>query len=543
MTAQVLVVGAGPVGLTMAALLTHYGTSVHIIDQRAEPDPRSKAVVVHARTLELLDTLGLAPQFTSRANLVRTIDFYGGLDDLLLSADTALIESPFDFLACLPQSETEAILTQYLADQGLSVARGVRLADVEQSSNGVRTTLTTESGRTSSETFDFVIGCDGGHSTVRAAAGEHLVGDFKDDPWLLVDADVATPFDRDDMYMLGSQSHVFGWFPLTKPRGRIVLQLAVADTETVPDAESLTTTGAAELIKRLTGLELTITNPRWLTIFNIHHGQVPQYRHDRVFLAGDAAHVHSPAGAQGMNTGMQDAFNLAWKVSLACSGRAAAGLLDSYQQERHPVGAAVVQQTTTMTKAMNLGNPITEMARNWIIKHAGNTERIQRHFLNQLAETSIAYPGSPVIKDLPYSKGKSEVSAGERFPEVDDVDVVYDDQGRVWPTSPRLSQVCAHKTFVAYVFTRALPHNHPTLAALKRLGVTVVAVLRESDLPADPGQVAAVVADRDGQLAGIYGTETVLLVRPDLYIAGSAGLAETEDLTRILELSLLPQQT
>ncbi|MCH9816113.1 MAG: FAD-dependent monooxygenase [Actinomycetia bacterium] len=540
MTAQVLVVGAGPVGLTMAALLTHYGTSVQIIDKRTKADLRSKAVVLHARTLELLDTLNLASEFTEKANLVHTIDFYGGLDDQLLQASTDVIDSPFDFLACLPQSDTEAVLTEFLAQNGVTVQRGTRLESLENQPESVHTTLISNSGEESTVSFDYVIGCDGGHSAVRAAIGQKLIGDFHDDPWLLVDADVTTPFDRDDIYMLGSQAHFLGWFPLSNPRGRIVLELANA--KEVPDPDSLTPRSTEQLIKELTGLDLTITNPRWLTIFNIHHGQVPEYRDGRVFLAGDAAHVHSPAGAQGMNTGMQDAFNLAWKISLACAAAAAEGLLDSYQDERHPVGQAVVRQTTSMTKAMKLSNPVTEMVRNFVIKHAGNTELIRRRFLNQLAETSISYPTSPIVKDLPHSKGKAAVSAGDRFPETGPVTVAYDGRGQGWARPPRLSQVGANRSFVAYLFADTLPADLSTLAALQRLGVRVVAVLRNPELAnSDQGvanQIDVVVSDKDGRLADVYGSDTVLLVRPDLYIAGSAGVSEAEDLLRILHISL-----
>ncbi|MEU9042916.1 MULTISPECIES: FAD-dependent monooxygenase [unclassified Kitasatospora] len=357
---DVLVVGAGPVGLTAAAELCRRGVRCRIVDRLAAPQPYAKAVGIQPRTLEVWDSMGLVRRVLDEAvPLLGQLAFVDGAPgpriDLDLPADV-----PYRF-AALPQDATERLLAEHLAGYGAVVERGTEVLGLRQDDDGVHAALATPRGPRELSAR-FVVGCDGAHSTVRHAAGIGFGGDAFPEQFML--GDVELDWDLPPGYAVratraaadGTGRDVLVCVPLPGRRRYRVSMTVPPELATAADpvrgvAHGLEGGHAPELrhiqqsLDRLAPRPVTASALRWSSVFRISHRLADRYRSGRLLLAGDAAHIHPPTGAQGMNTGIQDAWNLAWKLALTVRGAAADTLLDSYHAERHPVGREVVART------------------------------------------------------------------------------------------------------------------------------------------------------------------------------------------------------
>lgn len=390
--ASVLIVGAGPVGLVLACELARAGVRFRLVDRLPEPNLLSKAVAVHARSLEMLDAMRIVDQFLEAGVAVPSARMYAGRRQLA-EIDLSRVESDHPYVLCIAQDRTEGILTDTLRDLGGRIERGVECTALTQLDDSVRIGLRHADGRTEQDEFAWVVGCDGGHSTVRELAGTSLEGGFRGAYFILADVDIDHDLDRRALQMFLGDGAVFACFPLPGRRCRLVAQVVDAP----PAGAQPTLEQVQELAtKRMTG-DVRLSNPRWLTGFEVHHGQVPQYRIGHVMLAGDAAHIHSPAGGQGMNTGMQDAYNLGWKLALVSRGAASEALLDSYQAERHPVAAAVVKETSLMTNVATVTNPVARHARRLLVSIVLGHTPFRRVMARRVSEVTIAYRESPIV--------------------------------------------------------------------------------------------------------------------------------------------------
>ena len=382
-TVSVVVVGAGPVGLMTTLQLARRGIPVRLVDQRAEPTTESRAVGVHARTLELLDSLGLADEAIAEGAVITSVRMQTKRRHL--TVDLAPAPTRYPFVLDIAQPDFEALLTRACADYGVLPERGVTVRGVTQTPDSVAVDFT----EGESLHADYVVGCDGARSSVRRGVGANLTGDFHGMQFVIVDADLDTDLPRNAMCATFAPDGALALvtFPLREPRMRLVLP---ADDGLAADE------GAVQ--RRLTEVtdgRSTVTRWRWITPFEVKHGQVSSYRHGRVFLAGDAAHIHSPIGGHGMNTGLQDAANLGWKLAEEITGTAPAGLLDTYDLERHPVAAAVIRSTSKQTRAMSWTGP-RAIARSGLIKAVTSVPLLRHDFLRQAMELTIAYPDSPL---------------------------------------------------------------------------------------------------------------------------------------------------
>jgi 2-polyprenyl-6-methoxyphenol hydroxylase-like FAD-dependent oxidoreductase len=357
---EVLIAGAGPVGLTAAIELRRRGVACRIIDRLAERAPYAKAVGIQPRTLEIWERAGLATDALDAGVQLRGMQVYAnGRLDFEVRLDLP-DEVPFKFVA-LPQYETERILTAYLARLGTGIERGTELTSFEQDAGGVTAKLAGPAGPEHVRAR-YLIGCDGAHSTVRTALGLDFAGGAFPEQYML--ADVVVDWSMPPGIGIRAQHQTDGktddllvCIPLPG-RNRYRMSMFVPPelaTEPAGDAgevpHGLNGGPAPELrhiqavLDRLAPEPAHASQLRWSSVFRISHRIVDRYRRGRVFVAGDAAHIHPPTGAQGMNTGIQDAWNLGWKLALAVQGTASAGLLDSYDAERRPVGQEVVGQT------------------------------------------------------------------------------------------------------------------------------------------------------------------------------------------------------
>ncbi|MQS11361.1 NAD(P)-binding protein [Streptomyces kaniharaensis] len=362
---DVLVVGAGPVGLTAAAELRRRGADCRIVDRLAAPQPYAKAVGIQPRTLEVWDAMGagllrrvLDEAVPMRGQLTYVDGAAGPRIDMELPADV-----PYGF-AALPQYATERLLAEHLAGYGVAVERGSELVGLEQMDGYVRASLTTAGGG-EEVSAQYVVGCDGAHSRVRRAAGIGFEGDAFPEQYML--GDVEVDWDLPEGYAVRSTTgggDVLVCIPLPGRR-RYRMSMLVP-----PELDAGSAVGASgevahglergrapelrhiqDVLDRLAPQPTRAGALRWSSVFRISHRLADRYRDGRIFLAGDAAHIHPPTGAQGMNTGVQDAYNLAWKLALAVRGLAADELLDSYHAERRPVGEEVVGRTVRHARA------------------------------------------------------------------------------------------------------------------------------------------------------------------------------------------------
>ncbi|WP_245790475.1 FAD-dependent oxidoreductase [Streptomyces monashensis] len=350
---QVLIAGAGPVGLTAAHELARRGLRVRLVDAASGPAPTSRAVAVHPRTLETFDQMGVVEELLARGrrNRAFTMCAEGGRP-VRLQADYASMPTTYPYTLIVGQTETEAVLRAALARLGVDVEWGVRLTAFTQDEHGVRATLTTADGDEEDVEASWLVGCDGGHSTVRKVLGLELRGESSE-TWMLADVPVATDLPPDTIYWTHTGGQALMMVPYAR-EGRWRL-LDTAPPRGGADPRDVEERLSEKLTKGL-GHPVRVGASAWTSVFTFQQRMVERMHDGRVFVAGDAAHVHSPASGQGMNTGIQEAYNLAWKLAMVEQGHAARELLDTYSEERVPVGAALLASTRTATFLVQLKN-------------------------------------------------------------------------------------------------------------------------------------------------------------------------------------------
>jgi 2-polyprenyl-6-methoxyphenol hydroxylase-like FAD-dependent oxidoreductase len=399
MALDALVVGAGPVGLVMASELRRHGLSCRIIDKSDGPSIWSKAQVIHARTLECFQDMGVVDEILARGRPVSGSRIMTPQLQAIARVDLGGIDSPYPYFLSLSQRETELILAQHIErTHDVHIERNVTLDGFTQDANGVVAKLIHVDGSTEEVHVPWLLGCDGAHSVVRKTLGLPFEGSTYDQR--IVQADVRVDFphavhDDEIAIFLGPQGMV-AFFPL--PGEHRYRMLTFVEPEDERPVE-------IELFKALladrgpVGAELS--DPAWMVDFRIHCRLVARYRVGRAFLSGDAAHIHSPAGGQGMNTGIQDAYNLAWKLALVHRGRAKESLLDSYEAERRPIADAVLRSTDASTKgfaaAVSVKNPIALGIRNNLMSFVTSLDVVKSRAGRSMSQIEIGYPKSPIV--------------------------------------------------------------------------------------------------------------------------------------------------
>jgi 2-polyprenyl-6-methoxyphenol hydroxylase-like FAD-dependent oxidoreductase len=401
---DVVIVGGGPTGLALACALAARGIAYVVLDQAAQGANTSRAAVVHARTLEVLDQLGVSDDLLREGIVVPRFT--------IRDRDRVLLRVPFDnlptrypFTLMLPQDRTERILAEHLGRHGGAVHWQHRVTGFTDSDGQVSVTAVDAAGTERRVRARYVVGCDGLHSVVREHTGIGFTGDRYAQSFVLADVRLSGTFPRDEVNLFFSPQGLVVVAPLPGDRFRIVA--------TLDQAPEQPTAGEVQQLLDSRGprsVPLTVRDVKWSSRFRVHHRLADSYRRGAMFLVGDAAHVHSPAGGQGMNTGIQDAVLLAGLLGDVLDGRAPDDTLNGYETVRRPVAAGVVRTTNRLTRLATAGNPLVKTVRNTVLRLAGQLPPVRRALamnLSELATDPARNGAAPAAVPAPIGSGRS----------------------------------------------------------------------------------------------------------------------------------------
>jgi 2-polyprenyl-6-methoxyphenol hydroxylase-like FAD-dependent oxidoreductase len=404
-SADVIVVGAGPTGQLLAGDLAAAGTRVTVLEKRSTESNLTRAFAVHARTLEQLDARGLADELVAMGHQLHTMDAFGSV---AVSFDILKPATRFPFVLITPQYNVETLLERRARDAGARFVTGTQVTGLTQDADGVDVIARGPGGDEQRWRAGYVVGTDGLRSTVREALGLPFPGRTVLSSMML--ADVAlTAAPNDVLALRGTKA---GLAVIVSYGGGRYRVNAWDRRNQMPENAPLTVDEVASVLRAIYGTDFGVHDARFLSRFHSDERQVPSYRVGRVFLAGDAAHVHSPAGGQGMNTGLQDAANLGWKLAAAVAGRGADGMLDSYHAERWPVGRLAVRSSGALVRATALPAAALRSARNTLARIGGHIPPVMRLVLYTMSGIGIGYGGGGGVG---YGRGGR---VGRRAPDI-----------------------------------------------------------------------------------------------------------------------------
>ena len=516
---DVLVVGAGPTGLMAAAELARHGVAYRLVDEKPSGVRNSRALTLHARTLEILQILGLAD------TLVRRGYPSPGINVAVDTRNPAIVEmhtvdTRYPYVLILSQAVTEQVLEEHLERLGGKVERRVTLTHVEQDDAGVTAQVRHADGRDQILRVRYLIDCGGAHSTVLRQLRIPWTGGKYEATAMLADAKITGEYTKGFITSYAADRGVCLFLPFADEYVRIIaLDFSKQD---VSPGTPLDLADLQESVDAIAPVAVKLHDARWLTHFQAPHRVVDRYRTGRLFLAGDAAHLFIPAGGQGMNTGMQDAFNLAWKLALVLAGRAGDDLLDSYHEERHAIGRQTLRVADTQFRIFLAQAEHASVRRvaPTVLRRLLRVPGIQRRVSETLSQIGLNYRQSPLSRrrrDPGLPAGA--VRAGDRLPDAD-VTVAGNPGGRLY-------DLLAHGGYTLYGYVsplRPAAERTEVLDVLRRVanrhGRLVHPCLIAEEGIAEDGELPVVV-DVKRQIRTKLGAVpgSILLVRPDAYVA------------------------
>ncbi|WP_419706862.1 FAD-dependent monooxygenase [Promicromonospora sp. NFX87] len=519
-TSNVLIVGAGPTGLMLAIELARRGVVPRLIDASPSDHKESRAVAVAAKTLEALDDNGIAEDLIEQGIPLRTIKFNQG-DSFLTEFDLTTVDSPYPMSLCLPQWRTVDLLRRRAEELGVTIEWNTRLTSCEPGEESVTAEIEAPDGRTARHQVGWLVGCDGAHGVVRRSTGIGVQTKDLDRGFVLGDVHTGWDLPRDRFHVYFSPTGVLALFPMPPVQDDLWRVLASTPDANPPRPPELK--HFAEYVAERTPLDAAVSNLEWSSAFTAREGLADEYRSGRVLLAGDAAHHHSPIGGQGMNTGMQDAYNLGWKLALVARGQVAPALLDSYATERRPIARSVLDSTSTSTRVATARTFLSRRARRHALYLLGKLDAVQRRFASAIGDHEFSYRDSPLVSEhwdesLPTRWGGHDhtgPAAGELAPDA------YAENGSGPVALRHLYRGLGHHL----VLFAADVTDPTTLATWKADADAAMAgrgsahLLTRVHVP--PGAPRGALADPLGEAHRRYGVRrpSLYLIRPDNYVA------------------------
>jgi 2-polyprenyl-6-methoxyphenol hydroxylase-like FAD-dependent oxidoreductase len=502
MDTDVLVVGAGPTGLMLANQLGRRGVRARIVDRHPGPSLQTRALGVQARTLEIYSHLGIVERALELGKRATGANMWaeGRRTARVPLGDIGRDLSPYPFLLILGQDDNERLLGERLQQWGMAIEWNTELVGLSQEADRVVAKLKQPDGTIRDITAAWVAGCDGARSAVRELNGIEFQGAPYEHVFFVADTQMTGPMVPDELnvYFWRAGFHLF--FPM---RGTDHWRIVGIVPPELRGRDDLTLDDVIPSIRDEAGAAVALQDCSWFSTYRIHHRRAERFRDRRCFLLGDAAHIHSPVGAQGMNTGLQDAYNLAWKLALVVSGSAEVALLDSYEAERIPVARRLLSTTDRMFSLVVSDTRLAGLFRTRVLAKvmalAMRLERIQRLAFLTISQTGIRYPDSPLSETLPGLPGTAP-RAGDRFPWLR---LKLSANG---PTEDFFAKLDDTRFTLILIGQAAPPGGVPGLGQLARTQV----------VPSDPAN------DRELDRARIPRTAFYLL-RPDGYV-GLAGI-------------------
>ncbi|GAC1303124.1 MAG: FAD-dependent monooxygenase [Mucilaginibacter sp.] len=452
---KVLIVGAGPSGLMMAAQLLRYGIQPVIIDNKLGPTTHSNALVVQARSLEIYQQMGIADIVLKNGNPVKGASFYknGEEEATFQLTDIGTGQTAFPFLFLYQQFKNEYVLLDYLTKNCCPVYWNTSLISIHQTAKHVEVTLQ-EGEQVKTLSCDWLIGADGAHSTVRKQLKIPFNGDTYQHSFYLADIELDNKKLKEDYVQLFMTRKDFaGFFPMPEANNyRVVGNIPAG----MPDELKLEDILPA--LDNITGQHISLVKNNWFTIYRLHHRMAEKFREQRCFLIGDAAHIHSPVGGQGMNTGLQDAYNLAWKLAGVINHQYKPAILNTYSAERMPLAKDLLRTTDRVFNLIVSGGWVTGIFKLWVLPSLlnilWNRKGTKEGFFKRISQLSITYPHSPLSLHLSNS---SKIKAGDRLPYIK----IYDEKKHeetdlhAWCSKPGFTLIILGRFEELFLFTLA----------------------------------------------------------------------------------------
>lgn len=516
---DVLIVGAGPTGLMMACECARHGLTCRIIDQNQKPIPHSRALAIQARTLEIFAHLGIVEPFLAAGIKIQAVNSISQ-HKLIAHVDFKGLDSPYPFILALEQTKTEELLLDHLTSFGMKVERPVELRGFQQEKESVHAFLYDHAtGKEMVVQSSYLIGCDGAHSSVRKILKLPFKGRAFADIFSLADLHIKWAHPHDEAFAFLDAQGVMAIFPLPPPnRYRLIFQLErcrkilsqkrlLMHSQLTPEiVADPTIEEATKMLLLHADPNAIVYEPVWMANFHINSRMTSKYREGRVFLVGDAAHIHSPVGGQGMNTGLQDAFNLVWKIAAFHRKQAPDALLDTYCTERQQVGHALLKATERASHIATLHNSFLITLRNIFARKLLKLPSVLKKITRAIAQIAIRYQLSPFIIDKsPHAKGPK---AGSRAP---NAPIFHNG------TLTDLYSLWRNKTsYIALLFSGPNRDASALTSLLKHLDdypdVYQMHIIH--------GSQGSDFSDPYGSAHTIYGSEgpALYILRPDLYI-------------------------
>lgn len=420
---EILINGAGPTGLLLASQLALRDVAFRIIDKNADHTTQSRALVVQARSLEIFDQMEIAQEALRLGEKAQAVGIIVNGKRMLRMDVSDIGEglTAYPYLLMLEQSNTEKILNTFLVQHGHAVERNTELLDFTQDADSVTATLRHADGKEEIVRADWLVGADGAHSLVRHTLSIPFSGRIYQQLLFVLDCKVNLDVPSDEMYLAFSARALAGFFPMTNGRYRVIGMVP----EAFEGQETITFEDVAKDFAERLQMDVTLQDPQWIAMYHSHHRAVAAFRKGRCFLAGDAAHIHSPVGAQGMNTGLQDAYNLAWKLALVAQGKAKETLLDTYNDERLPVAHNLVRTTDRAFNIFTSQNPLAKGFRvnvvpvvmQAVLPFAQKQKFVRQLAFKTISEIGIHYRESNLSQEDPQSQfPRHAPKPGDRVP-------------------------------------------------------------------------------------------------------------------------------